>query len=57
MPGMVALGEVGLDYIVPSDIWEPQRRMLTQLLKELRCEIDGKPLVIHYYREAVCLTP
>ena len=54
---MVVFGEVGLDHMVPSAEWEPQRKMLTHLLKELRCEIDGKPLVIHYYREAVCLTP
>ena len=56
MPGMVAIGEVGLDYIVPSDIWEPQRRMSTHLLEELRGEIDGKPLVIHCQKD-VCLTP
>ena len=42
--------------MVLSAEWEPQRRMLTHLLKELRGEIGEKPLVIHC-REAVCPTP
>ena len=56
LPGVVAFGEVGLDYTVPSAEWESQRKMLTHLLKELRGEIGGKPLVIHC-REAVSPTP
>ena len=56
MPGVVAFGDVGLDYTVPSAEWESQRKMLTHLLKELRGEIGGKPLVIHC-REAVSPTP
>ena len=56
LPGVVAFGEVGLDYTIPSAEWESQRKMLTHLLKELRGAIGGKPHVIHC-REAVCPTP
>ena len=44
------------DYTVPSAEWELQRKMLKHLLKELRSEIGGKPLVIHC-QEAVCPIP
>ena len=56
LPGVMAFGEVGLDYTVPSADRESQRKMLTHLLKELRGKIGGKPLVIHC-RKAVCSTP
>ena len=56
LSGGVRGGRIGLLAAVPSAEWEPQRIMSTHLLKELRGEIDGKPLVIHC-REAVCPTP
>ena len=54
--GVVAFGEVEMDYTVSSAQWEPQQRMLTHPLKELRGETGRKPLAIQSW-EAVCPTP
>ena len=47
LPGVVAFGEIGLDYSVHAGDWEVQRRVLEHLLTNLREDIGTRPVVVH----------